>query len=327
MTFKQSPNFNTGRNGHTVKRLVVHWIGAGTYESAVSWLTNPASQVSAHYVISGNRVTQLVKEEDTAWHAGNLTVNRESIGIEHDAIPNRPASEATYQTSGKLIAKLAKQYSIPLDRKHIIGHKEIKATACPGTMDIDKLITIAKGQGNNNTANTYKGYDLSNPESMKVAVDVLIRVQQGEFVDKPKYEALEKEANKLRTERDGSVYNFNRLCDVLQVQSNVDIALEELKKLINLEDIIVEKDKKLQEATTKINDLQVDIERIAKEHEKMQKSNTELSKKVTTQQKTIEDQGTKITNLSDQIDKIKEAQGHPILSGWRKILYELLIKQ
>lgn len=34
----------------------------------------------------------------------------------------------------------------------------------------------------------YKGYDLTNQESMKVAVDVLVRLQQGEFVDKVKYE-------------------------------------------------------------------------------------------------------------------------------------------
>lgn len=37
-------------------------------------------------------------------------------------------------------------------------------------------------------ATMYKGYDLNNPESMKVAVDVLIRVQNGEFVDKSKYD-------------------------------------------------------------------------------------------------------------------------------------------
>lgn len=32
--------------------------------------------------------------------------------------------------------------------------------------------------------NMYKGYDLSNQESMKVAVDILVRVQSGEFVEK-----------------------------------------------------------------------------------------------------------------------------------------------
>jgi murein DD-endopeptidase MepM/ murein hydrolase activator NlpD len=44
-------------------------------------------------------------------------------------------------------------------------------------------------EGGGTVANMYKGYDLSNPESMKVAVDVLVRVQNGEFVDKPKYDA------------------------------------------------------------------------------------------------------------------------------------------
>ncbi len=47
--------------------------------------------------------------------------------------------------------------------------------------------------GDSGMANMYKGYDLANPESMKVAVDILVRVQQGEFVDKSKYdEALSK---------------------------------------------------------------------------------------------------------------------------------------
>ncbi len=52
--------------------------------------------------------------------------------------------------------------------------------------------------GGDDMANMYRGYDLSNPDSMKVAVDILIRVQQGEFVDKPKYDALEREAVELR---------------------------------------------------------------------------------------------------------------------------------
>jgi len=44
-----------------------------------------------------------------------------------------------------------------------------------------------------NNDNMYKGYDLTNKDSMKVAVDILVRVQGGEFVDKPKYdEALKK---------------------------------------------------------------------------------------------------------------------------------------
>lgn len=43
----------------------------------------------------------------------------------------------------------------------------------------------------------YKGYDLSNKDSMKVAVDVLVRVQSGEFVEKKDYE---KEIEQLKKE-------------------------------------------------------------------------------------------------------------------------------
>jgi hypothetical protein len=43
-----------------------------------------------------------------------------------------------------------------------------------------------------NMSDMYNGYDLSNRESMKVAVDVLVRVQKGEFVEKSKLDELVK---------------------------------------------------------------------------------------------------------------------------------------
>ena len=44
----------------------------------------------------------------------------------------------------------------------------------------------------NNMSDMYNGYDLSNRESMKVAVDILVRVQKGEFVEKSKLDELVK---------------------------------------------------------------------------------------------------------------------------------------
>jgi hypothetical protein len=43
-----------------------------------------------------------------------------------------------------------------------------------------------------NMADMYKGYDLENKESMKVAVDVLVRLQAGEFVETSKLDELVK---------------------------------------------------------------------------------------------------------------------------------------
>lgn len=72
-------------------------------------------------------------------------MNQRSIGIEHDATTTQNASEKTYQTAGKLLRDICDRYSIPLDREHILKHSEVKATQCPGTLDVDKIISLAKG--------------------------------------------------------------------------------------------------------------------------------------------------------------------------------------
>ena len=58
-------------------------------ERAIRWLCDPASEVSAHYVVDeAGGVTQLVPEHRRAWHAGRASwagesdVNSASIGIE-----------------------------------------------------------------------------------------------------------------------------------------------------------------------------------------------------------------------------------------------------
>ena len=121
--FKGSPNFD--KNRKAITHLVIHWLGKGTITSANSRFQNKSSKVSAHYGISNDIVYQWVKETHVAYHAGNYAMNQRSIGIEHSATTTRNATEKTYKTSAELIAKLCRKYNIPLDRKHIIGHKEV----------------------------------------------------------------------------------------------------------------------------------------------------------------------------------------------------------
>ncbi len=156
MIIKQTiPASNYDKSRKPIDRIVIHWM-AGTLAGADARFSNSASGVSAHYGIEDSTIFQWVDEAHTAYHCGNYTYNQRSIGIEHSADPQRPATEATYQSAGKLIGEIANRYNIPLDRTHIVGHKEIKATQCPGTMDIDKLINIAKGGG---TVDTQKIID------------------------------------------------------------------------------------------------------------------------------------------------------------------------
>ncbi len=141
ITWKGSPNYN--KRTKPVKKIVIHWFGLGTLESANTRFQNAANKVSAHYGISKGRIWQWVKEEDVAWHAGDGAVNAESIGIEHDATTDHNLSDQDYKLSGQLVAEIAKRHNILLDRAHIIGHKEVKPTQCPGTIDIDRIISIA----------------------------------------------------------------------------------------------------------------------------------------------------------------------------------------
>jgi N-acetylmuramoyl-L-alanine amidase len=86
--FVLSPNCEDGLQP---EYLVVHYTSGRSAEGAVNWLTNPASQASAHLVIGRDaRITQLVSFDKIAWHAGTSFwegregLNRYAIGIELD---------------------------------------------------------------------------------------------------------------------------------------------------------------------------------------------------------------------------------------------------
>lgn len=138
-------NFTAGRDGERVETVILHWT-VGTTESAIARFMDPTSRVSAHYVIARDgTVYRVVSETDTAWHAGDYTVNLRSIGIEHDAGPGRDPTEAQYAASARLVRELSARYGIPVDAQHIRPHRAIVATQCPGTLDVDRIVREATG--------------------------------------------------------------------------------------------------------------------------------------------------------------------------------------
>src|SRR3989441_1972718 len=94
--FDQRPADQTG----TLHMVIIHTCESD-YASCWSWLVNPASQVSAHYVVNedGSETSQLVREQNRAWHIAapyDCTLNRRhacwlsgvqsnhfTVGIEH----------------------------------------------------------------------------------------------------------------------------------------------------------------------------------------------------------------------------------------------------
>lgn len=130
-----SPNYGATRFGNNIEYIVCHWV-VGTLASADAVFANPKSQVSAHYGVGNGEIHQYVKESATAWHAGNQTANRKSIGIEHQGGPNLPITDAVYNTSADLIADICRRYG---KRFPLRAHREFYATACPGTLDLNRL--------------------------------------------------------------------------------------------------------------------------------------------------------------------------------------------
>jgi len=84
-----SPNHDARPPGQRVELLVLHYTGMPTGVAALERLCDPASKVSAHWLVEEDgRVFRLVPEDRRAWHAGvsrwrgQADVNGRSIGVE-----------------------------------------------------------------------------------------------------------------------------------------------------------------------------------------------------------------------------------------------------
>jgi hypothetical protein len=113
---------------YPINYVVIHTT-QGSYSGTISWFQNPAASVSAHYVMrsSDGAITQMVREKDIAWHAGNWTYNTQSIGIEHEGFVNDPSwyTDPMYRASAALTRNICQKYGIPMTRSRIIGHSEV----------------------------------------------------------------------------------------------------------------------------------------------------------------------------------------------------------
>ncbi len=154
-------DYTVGRQGAKVKYIVIHDT-EGSYQSAIDIFENPQSQVSAHFVVRARdgAITQMVSTHDTAWHCGSWVINTESIGIEHEGFAAHPGNftDAQYRASAKLVAELAKQYHVPIDRDHIVGHYQVVAggtTVCSGSLPYSTCV----GRNHGNHVDPGAGWD------------------------------------------------------------------------------------------------------------------------------------------------------------------------
>lgn len=118
-----SGNYWKGRSAPVSHITVHHWGSFGQdHDGVVNYLCRLNGDTSAHYVVSDGRVTQLVSDLDTAWHA--YTGNAGGIGVEC-----RPElSWGDFVSVARLVAAIRGQHGyLPLT-----GHRDWSATECPG---------------------------------------------------------------------------------------------------------------------------------------------------------------------------------------------------
>jgi N-acetylmuramoyl-L-alanine amidase len=123
---RPSPNFDERRPNF----VILHYTSNDGPERGLRTLTDPASKVSAHYLIGRDgRLYALVDERARAWHAGvsywggQRDINSASIGIELDNTGNEPFAAPLLEKLFVLLADLKARYSIPT--ANFIGHSDI----------------------------------------------------------------------------------------------------------------------------------------------------------------------------------------------------------
>ncbi len=125
-----SPNFGARRNGLKPELVVLHYTAMESCEGACAWLCNPASEVSAHYLIDRDgTVIQMIDEPMRAWHAGaggwrgKGDVNSRSIGIELANTGAEPYPEPQMRSLEGLLSAILMRWNIPA--AGVIGHSDM----------------------------------------------------------------------------------------------------------------------------------------------------------------------------------------------------------
>ena len=103
--------------------------------------------IGYHYVI---RKDGTVEQGRPHWTVGAHAYghNSHTIGIHvcgnfEEAVP----TDEQIESLAMLLANLCTDYGLPIDRDHIVGHRELMATACPGR-NLYEMMDVIVGKAN-----------------------------------------------------------------------------------------------------------------------------------------------------------------------------------
>ncbi|NNJ10582.1 N-acetylmuramoyl-L-alanine amidase [Chloroflexales bacterium ZM16-3] len=100
---------------------------------------NGGDGLQYHYaVLSDGTIHQLRDEADVLWHCGNSVGNQWSLSVHLPLGGQQDATEPQWASTLRLFGWLTTRHLIPVQR--VLGHKEWKATDCPGPLITPRLL-------------------------------------------------------------------------------------------------------------------------------------------------------------------------------------------
>lgn len=130
--YQEELSLTENKGGKIKPKYIVLHHSSGSYAGTKSWIMNPASKVSYHYLINpeNGNLTQFVYDTRKAWHAGRSkwksyrNLNNHSIGISFSGdTHSRKVNSVEIDSCAKKCLYLMDKFG--LVEKHIITHKMI----------------------------------------------------------------------------------------------------------------------------------------------------------------------------------------------------------
>lgn len=169
--------------------IVYHITGDSERGKAVEWFENPASRVSAHYVVEKNGDAFMCVHPDyRAYHCGDvhqataliyfdkgqLNPNAYTVGIECVSA-GEPLTPEQHNTVIQITRDLCNIYKIVIDRYHLIGHYELDSVNRRydpiSSYSVDQIVK-----------------ELKESEAVKVTVEEALDIQVKEgVINSPEY--------------------------------------------------------------------------------------------------------------------------------------------
>ena len=130
-----SKNYTQGRSRFgKIERITLHHVAGTSLPGGI--FQNSGRGASAHYGVNHGSIENYVDESDIAWSDGLWDSNKRTVSMEivNSTIDGYLVADDTISSVIKLVADIAKRNGLGtlVKGKNIFGHRDFKATFCPG---------------------------------------------------------------------------------------------------------------------------------------------------------------------------------------------------